>query len=358
MTVRPRRLLLALATTTCLALTTSACGEGGDETDTAAEPAAEPSTSSTSGSDDGAEEPGASEVDLTAFPVTIENCGKETTYEAPPERVVALDQNVTEMLLALGLEDRIAGFSREHFSKDETVLPEYAATYDQLELLAEKGPSKEVILSVDPDFVFAAFAGSFSEEKGLARDTLEADGISTYVLDDQCDDLDEPVTLDQLYGNFENLGRIFGVEDRADALVESMEATVEAVSDSIEGEEPVSVFVYDSGEDAPFTVGGKGMANAIIEAAGGENIFVDVDDQFADGTWEEVLARDPDVIVIMDYTGGEPVTVEAKQQLLETRLGDGTAMQEGRVTSLPLTGVFLSVRNPTTVETLAEFLHP
>lgn len=74
--------------------------------------------------------------------------------------------------------------------------------------------------------------------------------------------------------------------------------------------------------------------------------------------WEEVLARDPEVILIMVYTGGTPVTVEDKEAVLEERLGSGTAMQEGRVLALPLTGTFLGVRNPATIETLADFLHP
>lgn len=62
--------------------------------------------------------------------------------------------------------------------------------------------------------------------------------------------------------------------------------------------------------------------------------------------WEEVLARDPEVILIMDYTGGTPVTVEDKEAVLEERLGSGTAMQEGRVLALPLTGTFLGCMQP------------
>ena len=45
----------------------------------------------------------------TQYPLVLENCGHEVTVESAPQRVVSLDQNSTEILLSLGLEDRMVG---------------------------------------------------------------------------------------------------------------------------------------------------------------------------------------------------------------------------------------------------------
>lgn len=332
-----------------LASTVAACGSGDG---------GEPDGAAASSRDDVGSEARETTAPAADFePVTIDNCGESTTYDAPPERAVSMDQNVTEMLLALGLEEKIAGFARQHFSPEQPVLPEFKAAYDELNLLAEKEPSKEIIFEVDPDFAVTPFG--FSEESGLSQEALKEDGIATYLLEDQCEGRTEAVSFDDLYGTMRDLGSIFGVAERADAVVAEMETTMEEVSDAVAGAEPVSVFVYDSGEDAPFTVGGLGMSNAIIEAAGGTNIFADLDDQFVDASWEAVLAADPDVILIMDYfNSNDGKSIEAKRAVVEERLGDVSAVKEDRVVSMQLTGFFQSVRNPGVAQELAELLHP
>lgn len=325
-----------------MAAAMGACGDDGEEAATATTPEGESSSDSAA---------------QAYEPVTLENCGKTTTYDAPPERAVPMDQNVTEMMLALGLEDRIAGYARQHFDPTQPVLPEFQEVYDELDLLAETSPSREVFLAAEPDFALAAFG--FSEDSGLSEESLAEDGISTYLIGDQCDGRTEPVGFEDLYTTLRDLGAIFDVEERAEALIEEMETQIAAVAAEVEGEDPVSVFIYDSGEDAPFTVGGLGMSNSLVEAAGGENIFGDVDDQFADGSWEEALDRNPDAIVIMNYFHGDSgENVESKRAVVESRLGETTAVKEGRVIDLVLTGFFLSVRNADTVEDLADFLHP
>lgn len=289
--------------------------------------------------------------------VTIANCGDTTIYDAPPERAVPVDQNVTEFMLALGLEDRIAGYARVHFDPSEPVLPEYAEAYGKLNLLAESSPSREILLEADPDFAFAAFG--FDEDSGLTQAGLEADGVRTYLLPDQCEGRTEPASFADLYATTRDLGSIFGVPDRAEALISEWTAKIEKVADRVEGKEPVSVFIYDSGEDAPFTAGGIGPANAIIEAAGGVNIFGNEDKHFLTTSWEEVLGRNPDVIIIMDYFHGDDGQDNlSKRSALEARAAQTKAFRDGRVVDMALTGWFLSVRNADTVSALAAVLHP
>lgn len=289
---------------------------------------------------------------------TVENCGEELTFAAPPERAVPVDQNVTEMLLALGLEDHVAAYARQHFNPRQPVLPAYQEAYDGLDKLADTAPSRELFLQARPDFALAAFG--FADDSGLSRSQLLDDGIPTYLLPDQCPDRTEPVGFDDLYRTMRDLGTIFDASAEAEDLIDGWEETLAEVEDRVGDEEPASVFVYDSGEDTPFTVGGTGQADAIIEAAGGVNIYADEDQQFFDGNWETVLDADPDVVVIMNYfhDGDDGADAEAKVRIIEDRLAGTTAVEAGRVEVLDLTGFFLSVRNADTVAALADVLHP
>jgi iron complex transport system substrate-binding protein len=269
---------------------------------------------------------------------------------------VPMDQNATEILLALGLEHVVAGYARVHFDPTEPVLPDFADAYEDLDLIAETNPSREVFLAAEPDLAVAAFG--FSGDSGLSEEGLRADGIETFLLRDQCQDRDGPVELDDLHATIADLGALFGVPERAEALVADLRATVADVRGQVADEEPVRVFVYDSGADAPFTVGNGGMSDAVITAAGGQNIFSDTDDQFFTSSWEEVLGRDPEVVVIMDYLHGDDGDdASAKRRIVEDRLATTAAGRDGRVETMQLTGFLLGVRNAETVAALADVLH-
>ena len=86
----------------------------------------------------------------SAAPVTIENCGVTTTYAQAPRRAVTLNQHATEVMLSLGLADRMVGTAY----MDDTILPELAEAYAGVPVIAEEYPSKEVLLAAQPDFVF------------------------------------------------------------------------------------------------------------------------------------------------------------------------------------------------------------
>src|SRR5699024_2101774 len=147
-------------------------------------------------------------------------------------------------------------------------------------------------------------------------------GIPSYVLSESCrqGETSDRGTMDPiqaLYTDVENLGTIFNVPDRADALVERYKQTIADAQDTVveDGEDP-DVFLYDSGTDQPFTVGTNAAASAVIENAGGRNIFDDIDDSWTTVTFEAAANRDPDVILIVDYGQGPNSTVEAKKNFL------------------------------------------
>ena len=121
--------------------------------------------------------------------------------------------------------------------------------------------------------------------------------------------------MNDMYADLLNLGTIFGVSDRAEALVAGYKAQLAEVTKNVDPDRPLRVFVYDSGEKAPFTAGRYAMPTALIEAAGGRNIMDDLDKSWAEIGWEPVVERNPQVIVIVNY--GD-VTAEQKIAYLKS----------------------------------------
>ncbi|NTU79704.1 MAG: ABC transporter substrate-binding protein [Chloroflexales bacterium] len=283
--------------------------------------------------------------------VTIENCGVTQTYESAPKRAVTMNQHVTEVMLALGLQDQLVGTAY----LDDAILPEFQAAYEAIPVLSDQYPALEVLLAAQPDFVYGGFRSAFKEDSGRTREALVSSGANSFLSSEYC--ATGPVTMETVYGDIRNIGAIFGVPERAEVLVGEMEAQIAAVQAKLPPGEAPRVFVYDSGEDAPFTSGGIGIANTIIALAGGENIFADLDKTFGEPSWEEVVARDPEVILIFDY--GD-TTVEQKQDFLlaNPALAEVSAIKNQRFAVLPLSSVVAGVRNPAAVGQVAQALFP
>ncbi|MFF3750029.1 ABC transporter substrate-binding protein [Streptomyces sp. NPDC002018] len=285
------------------------------------------------------------------FPYTVTNCGVTTTYQAPPKRVVTMNQHVTEIMLALGLEKSLVGTAW----LDDRILPAYEKAYKSVPVLSAEYPAKEKLLAANPDFVYGGYASAFAAKDGRSRDDLKASGIGTRLNLENC--ADGRTTMDDVYREVEETGRTFGVQDRARAWIADARTTVASTADELKGVEPLSVFVYDSGDKTAFTAGGTGIGNELIGLAGGRNVFADLDKSFGDATWEQVVAREPDVIVIYDY--GSTTVAQKKKRLLEDPvLKDVPAVRNQRFAVMPLSDVVLGVRAPAAVERLAAQLHP
>ncbi|MFJ4867042.1 ABC transporter substrate-binding protein [Streptomyces sp. NPDC088757] len=285
------------------------------------------------------------------FPYTVTNCGVQSTFQAPPERVVTMNQHVTEIMLALGLEKSLVGTAY----LDDAVLPAYEKAYDSVPVLAKEYPSKEALLAANPDFVYGGYASAFDAKSGTGRDDLKKAGISTRLNTEYCPS--GKTSVDDLYREVTEIGRTFGVPGRAEKWIAGARATVAANEKRLKGVAPVSVFVYDSGDKTAFTAGGKGIGNELITRAGGRNVFADLDKAFGDAAWEQVVARRPEAVVIYDY-GSTTVEQKKKRLLDDPALKDVPAIKNRRFAVLPLSDAVLGVRVPAAVDKLAAQLHP
>lgn len=244
-----------------------------------------------------------------AYPVTVQSCSRAVTFDAAPVRAISNDVNLTEMMLVLGLRDRMVGYTG--ISGWKTLDEEMRAGVEELPELSAKYPTKEVLAGAEPDFFFAGWNYGMKVGGEVTPETLEPLGIKVYELTESCIHIGAKgrSSMDDMYADILNLGAIFGVRPQAEELVAGWKARLAEVTAGIDRSAPLRVFVYDSGEEAPFTAGAYAMPTALIEAAGGRNIMDDLEKSWAEVSWEPVVERNPEVVVIVNY--GD-VTAEQK----------------------------------------------
>ena len=249
-----------------------------------------------------------------ADPITVQSCDRSVTFATPPTRAISNDVNLTEMMLVLGLRDRMVGYTG--VSGWKTLDPEMRDGVAELPELSAKYPSKEVLVGAEADFFFAGWNYGMKVGGEVTPETLAPLGIQTYELTESCIHIGGKArsSMEDMYVDILNVGRIFGVEPKAEALVAGWKARLAELTAGVDRSTPLRVFVYDSGEEAPFTAGAYAMPTALIEAAGGQNIMGDLEKSWAEIGWEPVVERDPQVVVIVNY--GD-VTAEQKIAFLK-----------------------------------------
>jgi iron complex transport system substrate-binding protein len=294
------------------------------------------------------------EPDLSAFPVTIENCGRSLTFEQPPERVVSLWQPPNEILLALGLKDRIVALAGNY-----TTLPSDLAA--EAEGIPEIGtsmawPSKEVLLSQQPDLVISEVLDGFAFDGAQGYATvaeIEATGAKVISTGSRCTQEEgADRTIDAVYDDLRTLGTVFGVSEHAEALISKLRERENAVTSRVAGRPPVKVAFYNGGEGPLFVLAGGVWSDAITKA-GGTNVFSpDVDFQVS---VEAFAAAQPDVILVGYFPGQEP---EALIEFLKQTFPNVPAVQNNRLTPVATIETEAGVRVMDGLETIARALHP
>ncbi|WP_322004266.1 ABC transporter substrate-binding protein [Paraburkholderia tropica] len=293
------------------------------------------------------------------YPVTVRSCNRDVTFTQTPARAVSNDVNLTEMMLALGLRTRMAGFTG--ISGWKTADPALQAALLGLPELARRYPSLETLAAAHADLYVAGWNYGMRVGGPITPQTLARFNIATYELTESCSHvMPRPAaSLDDVYNDLRNLGAIFDVEARARMLIASMQSRVADVRSVLNANTQTTprVFVYDSGEDKPFTAGALAMPTALIRAAGGRNVMDDVAQSWTQVSWESVVARDPQVIVIVDYGA---VTAAQKEAFLlgSPALANVAAIRARRFVVVAYDAATPGVRNAQAVETIARGLHP
>ncbi|MCO8170780.1 ABC transporter substrate-binding protein [Pseudomonas sp. 21LCFQ02] len=292
------------------------------------------------------------------YPLTVRSCEREVTFERAPQRAVSHDVNMTDMLLALGLRERMVGYTG--ISGWKTLDPSLREQLAGLPELAARYPSPENLLEAGADLFFAGWNYGMRINGPVTPQSLAPFGIPVYELSESCSFVmqQREARFEDLYRDLSNLGKIFSVEDRAQQLIGQMQQRLQQVHQHVAAQaQRPRVFLYDSGEDRPLTSGRLGMPQALIDSAGGHNVMAELAASWTSVNWESVVERDPQLIVIVDYG---PIGWQAKRDFLlrHPALQSVEAIRKQRFVVLSYLQATPSLHNAEAVEKLAAALYP
>ncbi len=290
------------------------------------------------------------------YPVTISTGDSEIIIEKMPENVLVFNYDIAEIMSALGLADKITYFRGGHQSLED-ILPEYRddlkGLKDTDEIAAEHGfPSLEVILNLEPEIILMP-SYYFNVDIVGEKEDYYSNGIDLYIMEGtyipNC-------TIENTYNDVINIGKIFNVETRANELVESMKERVATVEKNMEGIEPANILAIDSEVNGEIvTWGGSGLGNNLMTVAGANNVFGSIDKQFPHVSWEELIASDPDFIIITVYGDDESKGQDKINMLKEKpETADLKAVKEDKFIIIPVFSSFPSLQNIDTIEKISE----
>lgn len=290
--------------------------------------------------------------------VTVDSMGVTMNFSSSPKKIVALGYDLAEMLVMLGMGDRIIAVAPSMYLLED-VKEEYRDEISAIPVLPDGHstgvPTLETVLSKNPDFVLG-YSYSFAENSAGKTEDYIANGVNFYATEGT---YIKGATMENTYNDFINLGKILGVSETADALVSEMKTQVDKVANTVSKAKPVSVYVFDSGSpERLLTIGGTGFQHSLIEMAGGANIFDDLDSDFATVSMEELIARNPEVIVIVEYYSADMGQQKINFLNSTPELQNITAVQNQNYIVISGYSFFPCGQNVDLVEQLAKGFHP
>ena len=242
----------------------------------------------------------------TAYPLTLQNCGRQITIDKAPTKTVSIGQSSTEILYLLGLADKVAGTALWV----GPVLKGYEEVNARIDRLADNDPSFESVLARKPDLVTVQFQWQVGPEGVVARpEQFEELGIPVYTSPSDCvgkensaasDGVRHQVfTMDLVYREIRELAEIYNVQDKGEAVVADLKAREEAARAKVASAKGKlsAVFWFSSAADAdPYVAGRNGAPGYIMLALGIENI-IKTDDEWPTVGWETIARANPTMIV-------------------------------------------------------------
>lgn len=302
------------------------------------------------------------------YPLTMENCGLKETFNHPPSRVVTIGQHETELMLALGLEEKIAGTAVWFGPLPDEVRERGAG----LKRLAENAPGFEAVVAQRPELVLAQYSWHVGPQGEVAtRQQFEQLGINTWISPADCTAKavtatsngdgarSKPYSINAVFDEITALARIFNVPARGEALKQRLSRRI-AVAQQQSHARPLKVVYWFSStrlKGDPWVAGSKGAPGWISQTLGLTNI-IDSDEEWPAVTWERIVQSQPDIIVIasMDRRLYPADDVAAKKRFLETDpvTREMPAVREGHIVVVPAMSLNPSLRNVEAVELISQ----
>jgi iron complex transport system substrate-binding protein len=310
----------------------------------------------------------AAQAESTTYPLTLENCGRSVTFEQAPRRAVSVGQSNTEILLSLGLADRMVG-TGVWFSP---VMKEFEAENAKIPRLADNDPSFESVVKTRPDLVTAQYEWHVGPNGSVGtRDQFAELGIPTYIAPADCVAKDnsgggdgvrlQMFTMDLVYREILDLAKIFDVNDRGAALVAALkqrEATAVALAKGAPGKDITMAFWFSSPKlpGDSYIAGVNGGAGYIMHVLGARDI-IDLKDEWPLVSWERVTAANPTVLVIAEMSRRRHAadSAEAKLNFLNSDpvAKEMDAVKQGRIITIDAQAMDPGIRTIDGIEQVA-----
>lgn len=330
-------LILALS---CL----SGCGSTQPQATTAAVETTSPAAETTAAAETAAEDYGT---------VVIQNGDRTVTFTSMPTGVLCANLYSAENMVMLGLGDYIVG-KNVHTNPAEVPLEELS---DAFANIPEIERSNENAVASGADLLIGQVS-AFKDTSWGTYEQLESEGIhcltitGTIVPDE---------TVEDIYTDIENLGKIFKVEDKAAALIADMKASIADTNGKVAGvaeADKPRVFVLDMYKEDQIYTTSAGLESNLIELAGGINTTRNQ----ADSRWfytsvETLVAANPDIIIINDY-GSQTVEEKIAYVTGNPACSEIPAVVNNNFLVIPLVSVMQDIRAPRACRTMAEYFYP
>ncbi|MBN2045252.1 MAG: ABC transporter substrate-binding protein [Anaerolineales bacterium] len=286
-----------------------------------------------------AEEPAEDEEPAPAIEV-VDSLGETLVLTAPAQRIISLAPSITEILFAIGAGDQVVG--REDFAnypEEVVALPSIGGTWGELNV--------EAMLALEPDLILAA---PLTTQEQVA--SMTDVGLNVFLMPN-------PTTMEGMYDLLRTAAKITGHEEETEDLIADLITRVDAVTAVVAEAETTPVVFYEldgtSDPAAPWTTGPGTFIDTLITMAGGKNVSGDLDGAWVQISAEELISRNPDVIILGDAIWG--VTVESVGQ----RAGWEAIHAVSAGTVYPFNDDLASRPGPRLVdglEELARLIHP
>lgn len=269
----------------------------------------------------------------TTYPYTMDSCGRQLTFKESPKKVVSIGLATVPNLIDLGLQDRIVGMTQE-VSKN-TYPADMEKTMEALPRLTSSMTgsggvevSNETILAAEADM-------TIGPDKNPDWNQLAQAGIQGYAQPGYCKNkTPKPAELTDIHAVYDELAAIFDVpEAAAEAKKKVDERIAAATKDAPKDAGTAAVLYITPGETVIWTYGQASMANVMMEQAGLKNLYADKAERVFEVNMEDVLAKDPDYLVIVNIGYTKDETLEAFKQMgnVETL----KAVKNNKTTAMP-----------------------
>lgn len=330
----PAKSLLGLALAGCVLTACSGATDANPSESAAATTATSEAATSESTSTSASTEASTAAADgATAYPYSYKSCGHDQTVNASPKKVVSIQLSTLPTMVDLGLEDRVAGVAQ--------IIPEkaYPAEMDaklrampQLNYAKTSGGSVEVsmeaIHAAEADMVFGL-------EKDLDYNALAEAKIPSYTQKGNCLDASgQDADIKDVFELYDEVAAIFDVPDAAAKAKADLEKRLADVKNNADAKAGTAVFLYVTpGETELWTYGKASMTDVIMEESGLTNLYADNPQRVFKVGAEDVLAKNPDYVVLVNIGHEADATIDAFKNI--GSLGTLKAVEEGKVTYMP-----------------------